>query len=693
MSDLTRRVALRFSRSPQGKTAGFIPDKFWKAKATELRTLLKKPVKAYDIPYQIGDELIPFFDRFVKDLKAFGLPSEAERSVDDRLDTVKHVLMKVHDAYAAFDRQIDKAAPYPTENVEDEMYLTVSIQVRSYFEDSVKTLGDALKVIWKTDARLITGLADRLLKKMPPEVRDAVERSRLGDYGRASDAKWQWLVEQRLGALAKRLVTKEKVGYNLLQWMSFLWEVLVANYSAEAAKNKDRFRQFDLDGMKVVVLDSTVTDEQMREYIRFLDAAYNRLKQKNLARAWYGKVYIECADCGGVNQNTGGGVGGWFESGPDTVSIFHRPGPFIVELMAHELGHRFWYKQMSSEQRARFESLIRVHKVRRPSDAPPVTMFHDNAADQIKRGVREAEKSILTRLKSVEGYDVTRLAPLVRSGLSSAGWEYGREVVHVITDPQISKDLGPEVDRLKAEVDKTRTKVADHFAEMKQNLDDPARKDVWLKEARELVAQLSAEALHYLDAAFKAHNERALAGLDPASRAWQESYNNAAPVPAVSTYGESNIDEAFAEVFAHYVLGYEITRDQSESFRSVLASELGVVDRPSIAPVLMMDPARRFRAALTAARVASRYRVALLDEKKLVPNPNPDGSKKMVTPQYAEKWEVDHAKGKGKSEKKDDEPKSPPRETDDALLKKVDKAKAKGMSDQDIARMLIADER
>lgn len=104
-----------------------------------------------------------------------------------------------------------------------------------------------------------------------------------------------------------------------------------------------------------------------------------------------------------------------------------------------------------------------------------------------------------------------------------------------------------------------------------------------------------------------------------------------------------------------------------------------------------MDAARRFRDSVIASRVASRFLVALVDEKKLVPNPNPDGKKEMVSPAYAEKWEIDHAKGKGKSEKKD-EPKQP-RETDEEILKKVEKAKANGATPQDIARMLFARDR
>jgi hypothetical protein len=37
----------------------------------------------------------------------------------------------------------------------------------------------------------------------------------------------------------------------------------------------------------------------------------------------------------------------------------------------------------------------------------------------------------------------------------------------------------------------------------------------------------------------------------------------------VSSYGWSNTDEAWAEVFAHYVLDMDMTRDQVDSFKSV----------------------------------------------------------------------------------------------------------------------------
>jgi hypothetical protein len=49
---------------------------------------------------------------------------------------------------------------------------------------------------------------------------------------------------------------------------------------------------------------------------------------------------------------------GTYHSGPDIIRIMAPPSSHIIDIIAHELGHRYWYKVMSGGQRARFESLI-----------------------------------------------------------------------------------------------------------------------------------------------------------------------------------------------------------------------------------------------------------------------------------------------------------------------------------------------
>jgi hypothetical protein len=83
--------------------------------------------------------------------------------------------------------------------------------------------------------------------------------------------------------------------------------------------------------------------------------------------------------------------------------------------------------------------------------------------------------------------------------------------------------------------------------------------------------------------AFLEHNKKIQeqTGPDLFMKVWQDSYdNNPNPVVPVSDYGKSNIDEAFAEAFMHYVTGEDMTQDQIESFRAVLKT----------ARVLLPDP-------------------------------------------------------------------------------------------------------
>ena len=70
---------------------------------------------------------------------------------------------------------------------------------------------------------------------------------------------------------------------------------------------------------------------------------------------WYGVTYIECKECGDTNPYGADlGVGGHFNIPKDHVKIFNRPTGFVVELMAHELGHRYWFKNLNESQRQRF---------------------------------------------------------------------------------------------------------------------------------------------------------------------------------------------------------------------------------------------------------------------------------------------------------------------------------------------------
>lgn len=100
-----------------------------------------------------------------------------------------------------------------------------------------------------------------------------------------------------------------------------------------------------------------------------------------------------------------------------------------------------------------------------------------------------------------------------------------------------------------------------------------AQRAVWVEQLLPLIDEGHTQALIFLDAATVEFNEKETVAAKDAL----DQYNQL--VPAVSNYGETNEDEAFAEAFRHYCLGLGMTRDQLESFRSVLVKGASLVRR------------------------------------------------------------------------------------------------------------------
>ena len=345
------------------------------------------------------------------------------------------------------------------------------------------------------------------------------------------------------------------------------------------------FKEFDIHGMKVVVDDRTVSAAEILRYVKHLEAAYDALKRKGVKSAWYGTVFIQCETCGGENQYGANlGVGGHYKIGPDTVGVFVRPSSFIVELMAHELGHRYWYKQMSQAQRAKFESLVKT-KPSRAEVGKPIS------------------RSALTK-KDVD--DIAELADKLFRPLGPAIEKFR----HVLTTSEVTDQHGNFEDML--DEYKNLSQVLQKFLGF-----DPIYSLVWERfkgplkvtygsapeytSRREHVDALLKRYLassrkfskinisgEWLEFIKKKNEAEVLKNLDAKrglldeiegdlSTLMRELYKLAEDiakdtpqVSPVSDYGGNSISEAWAEVFARYVLGGDMDRDQVESFKTVL---------------------------------------------------------------------------------------------------------------------------
>ncbi len=98
----------------------------------------------------------------------------------------------------------------------------------------------------------------------------------------------------------------------------------------------------------------------LSDYIPYFKKAKALLDQKGFGDLWYGPIFIGCPKCGGENPlGKHFGVGAHYMIGPDHVVVYLEPKPFMVELLIHELGHRYYFKFMDAGDRARFDSFYK----------------------------------------------------------------------------------------------------------------------------------------------------------------------------------------------------------------------------------------------------------------------------------------------------------------------------------------------
>jgi hypothetical protein len=109
--------------------------------------------------------------------------------------------------------------------------------------------------------------------------------------------------------------------------------------------------------------DQQVNVRMSRVVLDGLKAAQRALKQSGFGGLWYGKVYVAPAAHGEEYTKAKSGVkfrsGGHYHSMGDAVMINIKAGwdkQVLAEVIVHELGHRYWFKNMKAGARARFSA-------------------------------------------------------------------------------------------------------------------------------------------------------------------------------------------------------------------------------------------------------------------------------------------------------------------------------------------------
>jgi len=144
-------------------------------------------------------------------------------------------------------------------------------------------------------------------------------------------------------------------------------------------------REFHVGDVKVFMVDlSTVLPQEkgesrlpsmVRKYVEQFQKAQTLLERKGLGYLWYGPMFVACKSCGGENPHgMKYGVGAHYLPSKDQVTVYQDPVNGLYRLIAHELGHRYYYKFMSIADRARFSMTF--------GDVPAVSEYGGSNAEE-----------------------------------------------------------------------------------------------------------------------------------------------------------------------------------------------------------------------------------------------------------------------------------------------------------------------
>ena len=197
------------------------------------------------------------------------------------------------------------------------------------------------------------------------------------------------------------------------------------------------------------------------EYIPQLRRSQSLLAKRGLGFLWYGELYIVAGSPGNAR---GSNWDAEYDPGKDLIRLFSAPSPENIRLLVHEIGHRYYFRFMSGQDRQRFDSYFMSTKASRE--------LVQAALYKKRKKMEKADRAVF-------------------------------EAQRPIQSNHLQKFLGKYIQLL--------------------GVRDKKKVEGWLRG-----------------------------------------------VPATSDYGQTISAEDFAEVFADFVLGANLTRDQSERFKAFL---------------------------------------------------------------------------------------------------------------------------
>lgn len=355
------------------------------------------------------------------------------------------------------------------------------------------------------------------------------------------------------------------------------------------------FPEFEIGRVKFILMVDR--PDLVPTYMTYFTRAYRVIKNGGFEKFWRGLVFlspelealsevkIRSYEASGYKRHFVEHRAGYYVSDQDIMAFTQPLSTWLISSMIHEIGHRYWFKGMDSEQRLRFQHLIKLPKTVKPPAIIPFSKATD-VMDKID-GFAKTVKALLKKFLS------TRMTfyPKILKAFDTPLFDAGREFKHNLTDvlQETGANHNPRLDasremvfnagsgffrRMSESIDVLNREMSAYMASdigdtLTQEMltaEFKRRQKIWVVDTLKQLDAAVDMAYGYVGLAVRSHNEE-----EEANHAKRLEAIPGGDVEPVSDYGQSNIVEAFAEAFAYYLMGDSMSYDQKESFKSVLS--------------------------------------------------------------------------------------------------------------------------
>lgn len=197
------------------------------------------------------------------------------------------------------------------------------------------------------------------------------------------------------------------------------------------------FKEFAIGNAKIIVTDPVGHGRQIPKYVNIARYVKAAIERRGFGAVWYGVFMVESSDYRKltpweIEDYAKAGykdlqaVAGTFHTGADIISLTAPPNERLIKTWAHELGHRWWFKKMKPEGRARFEESL-------AQGILPVSEYgKSNAVEAFAEAFSwyvigwDMDKDQLQAFRSVLAADFLLMAPALREELCADTYSYSR---------------------------------------------------------------------------------------------------------------------------------------------------------------------------------------------------------------------------------------------------------------------------